>query len=82
MSWGVGHNCGSDLVWLWRRPVARAPIWTPSLVTAICPGYDPKKNKKDQKKKKKKKNEITPFVATLMDVIILSEVNKKKRNTV
>ena len=28
MSCGVGRRCGSDLVllWLWRRPVAIAPI--------------------------------------------------------
>ena len=23
---GVGCRCGSDLAWLWRRPVAAAPI--------------------------------------------------------
>ena len=29
MSCGVGRRCGSDpeLLWLWRRPVATAPVW-------------------------------------------------------
>ena len=38
LSCAVGHRHGSDpvLLWLWCRPVARAPIQTPSLGTFIC----------------------------------------------
>ena len=41
MSCGVGHRCGSDpeLLWLWRRPAAIAPIrplaWEPP-----CAGWE------------------------------------------
>ena len=50
MSCGVGHRCGLDLVlWLWRRPVAIAPIgplaWVPPYATGAA--------LKRQKKKKK-----------------------------
>jgi len=42
MSCGVGRRRGSDpvLLWLWRRPVATAPIrplaWEPSYTTAAA----------------------------------------------
>src|SRR5512135_3193259 len=62
VSCGVGCRRGSDpvLLWLWRRPVATAPIQPPSLGTSICLGSGPRdsnnnNNKKDKKTKKKKK---------------------------
>ena len=55
MTWGVGHRCSSDpaLLWLWRRPVATAPIgplaWEPPYAAGVAPEMA-----KRQKKKKKK----------------------------
>ena len=52
MSCGVDHRLGSDLVWLWlwRRPVATAPIrhlvWEPPYAAGVA--------LKGQKEKKKK----------------------------
>ena len=34
--------------WLWYRPAAIAPYWTPSLGTSVCHGCGPKKQKKKQ----------------------------------
>ena len=54
---GVGCRRGSDpvLLWLWRRPVATAPIlpltWEPP-----CAAGAAQRNSKKTKKKKKKKN--------------------------
>ena len=56
MSCGVGCRCGSDpvLLWLWRRPVATAPIgplaWEPPYAAGVA-----QEIAKRQKKKKKKK---------------------------
>ena len=66
---GSQTRLGSRVVWLWRRPVATAPIrplawaWAsgyspdppPSRETSICRGRTQKKKKKNKKKKKKKK---------------------------
>ena len=41
-SCGVGCVCGSDLVWLWRRPAAAAPIQP--LAWELCK-FTPKKQK-------------------------------------
>ena len=55
MSCGVGHRQGSDpaLLWLWRRPVAIAPIrplaWEPPYAVGVA-----QEIAKRQKKKKKK----------------------------
>ena len=51
VSYGVGHRRGSDpeLLWLWCRPAAAAPMGPPSLGTSICYGCDPKKRKKKDK---------------------------------
>ena len=52
MSCGVGHRRGSDPVWLWRRPVATAPIgplaWEPSYAAGAAQeiAKRPKKKKK------------------------------------
>ena len=41
MSCGAGHRCSSDLMllWLWRKPVATAPIgplaWEPPYAAAV-----------------------------------------------
>ena len=58
MSCGVGRKHGLDpeLLWLWRRPAATAPIRPPSLRTSICRGSGPTKGKKTKKKKKKKED--------------------------
>ena len=43
MSYGVGHRCDLDpeLLWLWRRPVAIAPIrplaWEPPYASGVAP---------------------------------------------
>ena len=56
MSCGVGHRSGSDLVllWLWRRPVATAPIrplaWEPPYAVGVAL----KIRTKDKRQKKKK----------------------------
>ena len=56
MSCGVGRRHGSDpaLLWLWRRPVATAPIrplaWEPPYATGAA-----QRNSKKTKKKKRKK---------------------------
>ena len=40
MSCGVGHRCGSDLMWLWCRPAAVAPIqllaWEPPHAASVA----------------------------------------------
>ena len=41
------------LLWLWHRPVAVAPIWTPGLGTCICHGSGQRNGKKTKRKKKK-----------------------------
>ena len=57
MSCGVGHRCGSDpaLLWLWRRPVATAPIrplaWEPSYAAGVAL----------EKAKRQKKKKIATF---------------------
>ena len=65
VSCGVGCRCGSDpaLLWLWRRPVATAPIgplaWEPPYAAGaaqeIATTTTTKRQKKKKKKKKKKK---------------------------
>ena len=56
VSCGVGLRHGSDptLLWLWRRPVATAPIrpltWEPPYVAGVA-----QEKAKRQKKKKKKR---------------------------
>jgi len=54
MSYGVGCRCGLDptLLWLWRRPVAMAPIqpltWEPPYAVRVAQEMSER-----QKKKKK-----------------------------
>ena len=58
VSFGVGrrHDLDPTLLWLWRRPVATAPIiplvWEPPYAAGAA-----LKRQKDQKKKKKRKKE-------------------------
>ena len=63
MSCGVGRRRGSDpaLLWLWRRPVATAPIqplaWEPPYAAGAAqeiPTTTTTKDKKTKDKKKKK----------------------------
>ena len=54
MSCGVGCRCGSDpeLLWLWRRPVAMAPIRLLAWETSTCRRGGLRNSKKTKKKKK------------------------------
>jgi len=74
LSCGVGRRRGSDpeLLWLWRRLVATAPIrplaWECSYATgaALEKAKRPKKKKKKTKKpKKKKKMDFLEFLVAL-----------------
>src|SRR5512136_2561390 len=64
MSCGVGCRRGSDpaLLWLWRRPVATAPIrplaWEPPYASGAA--HEIAKRQKKKKKKKKKKDSPKP----------------------
>ena len=66
MSCGVGCRRGSDptLLWLWRRPVATAPIrslaWEPPYARGAA-----QEMAKRQKRKKKKKTSITKSYSLL-----------------
>ena len=55
MSCGVGRRRGLDpeLLWLWRRPVATAPIRTLAWEPPYAEGVAPEKAKRQKKKKKK-----------------------------
>ena len=59
VSCGVGRRRGSDpaLLWVWRRPVATAPIgplaWEPPYAAGA-----PQKRAKDKKRKKKRKSDL------------------------
>ena len=54
MSCGVGGRCISDpeLLWLWLRMAATAPIEPPNLGTSICRTCDIKRKIKNEKKKR------------------------------
>jgi len=58
MSCGVGCRHGSDpsLLWLWRRPVATAPIrplaWEPPYATGAAQEMAKRPKKKDKKKER------------------------------
>ena len=58
MSYGVGHRSGSDpeLLWLWRRPVATAPIRSLAWEPPYAMGSGPRKGKKTKNKQTKKQN--------------------------
>ena len=60
MSYGVGHRCSSDLVWmwLWCRPAATALIQSLAWELPCAAGVALKK--KAKKKKKKKPHKKTP----------------------
>ena len=64
MSCGVNRRCGSDpeLLWLWRRPAATAPIrplaWEPLYAV----------KKKQEKKKKPTGKKLYQFVYILKDL--------------
>ena len=60
MSCGVGPRCGSDptLLWLWRSPVAIAPIGPLAWEAPYAAGVALEKAKRQKKKKKKILNEF------------------------
>ena len=53
MSCGVGRRCGSDpaLLWLWRMPVAIAPIRPVAWEPPYAKGAAQEKGKKTKRKK-------------------------------
>ena len=53
MSWGVGRRRRSvpELLWLWRRPAAIAPIRPLAWEPPYAGGAAPEKAKKDKKRK-------------------------------
>ena len=55
MSWGVGCRWGSDpaLLWLWRRPVAAAPVGPLAWEPPYAVGVAQEKAKRPKKRKKK-----------------------------
>ena len=55
MNCGVGYRCGLDMMWLWHRLAAVAPVRTPSLGISICRGCSSKKQKRKRKHTNKKK---------------------------
>ena len=69
MSCGVGCRRGSDpaLLWLWRRPVATAPIgplaWEPPYAVGAAQEIAKKTKKKKKKRQKKKGRTGVPVVA-------------------
>ena len=58
MSWGVGRRRGLDaaLLWLWRRPVATAPVRPLAWEPPYAPGAARRNSKKTKKKKRKGEN--------------------------
>ena len=56
VSCGVGHRLSSDprLLWLWRRPVATAPVQPLAWEPPYAVGVALKDNKKKKEKKRKK----------------------------
>ena len=58
VSCGIGPRCNSDyeLLWLWRRPVATAPI-RPLAWESLCATGAALEKAKRQKKKEKRKKE-------------------------
>ena len=70
MSCGVGSRRGSDpeLLWLWHKPVATAPIrplaWEPPYATGAA------LKKKDKRQKKKKKKEIFMYISVYLSVFL------------
>ena len=72
MSCGVGHRCGSDPEWLWRRLAATAPTtgplaWEPPYAEGVAL----------KRPKKKKGNELE--LEDLSIKIIQSEGEREKR---
>ena len=60
MSCGAGHRCGSDpeLLWLWHRPVATAPIralaWEAPYATGVAQEMAKRQKTKTKTKKPQK----------------------------
>ena len=76
MSCGVGHRRGSDLalLWLWRRPVATAPIrplgWEPPYAW----GAALEKTNRQKKKKKKKKKFPSSYHLNYQNMLLSEEL--------
>ena len=82
MSCGVGHRHSSDqgsdpeLLWLWHRPVATAPIrplaWEPPYATGAA------LEKAKRQKKKKKKNSVICYI--MDEDITPSEISQSQKD--
>jgi len=76
MRCGVGCKCGSDpaLLWLWRRPVATAPIrplaWEPPYAAGAAQEIATTTTT-DQKTKKKKRRKRHTYTKVFLKVGIL-----------
>ena len=59
LRYGVGHRCGSDLVLLWCRRVATAPIQPLAWESLYAAGVALKGQQQKKKKRKKSRVEIS-----------------------
>ena len=71
-----GHRCGSDLVLLWCRPTATAPIQHLAWKPPYAMGKAKKKDKKIRQKKKKKKRQTGILLAYIWAVRPLNVLAK------
>ena len=64
MRCGVGRRCGSDptLLWLWRKPVATAPIRPLAWERPYAAGAALEKAKRQKRQKTKNKNNISSIL--------------------
>jgi len=85
VSCGVGCRRGLDpaLLWLWRRPVATAPIrplaWEPPYATGAA--QEIAKRQKKKKKRKKERSRIRPKFTRMvkhMQFNLIHHTNKRK----
>ena len=67
MSSGVGYRCGSDpeLLWLWHRPAATAPIRLLAWESKCAVGVAQEMAKRPKKKKTKKKKQTVLCVTSV-----------------
>ena len=81
MSCGVGHRCGSDLVWLclWCRPSAVALIRPLAWELPHATGVALKRQKREKKKERKEKELSRSFSQETLSVILFVK-NKTKQN--
>ena len=82
MSCGVGRKHGSDpvLLWLWRRPVATAPVGPLAWESPYAAGAAQEIAKRQKKRKKKDTEELNHETGRLKDFKTkLSSYHRGKR---